>query len=126
MLYNHIKTAFRYLKNHKFYAVSNFGGLTLGFFCFLLLNFYIRSEQNYDRDHGHVFRMLETIQDDNGTVRVSAQSGPQVTLTAKSRFPEVEAATQIFPFGRITVGNDPASLSYEPISVIDRDFFEVF
>jgi putative ABC transport system permease protein len=126
MLVNNLKIAFRYLKTHKFYAISNFGGLTLGFFCFLLLNFYIRSEQSYDREHGNVFRLLETIQDENGVVRVSAQSGPLVGATAEERFPEIEAVTQIMPFGRITVGNDPASRSHEPISAIDRDFFEVF
>lgn len=126
MLVNNLKIAFRYLKTHRFYAISNFGGLTLGFFCFLLLNFYIRSEQNYDRDHGHVFRLLETIQDENGSLRISAQSGPLVGLTAEERFPEIEAVTQIMPFGRVTVGNDPATRTHEPISAIDRDFFEVF
>lgn len=126
MLLTNLKTAFRYLKNHRFYALSNFGGLTLGFFCFLLLNFYIRSEQNYDRDHGYVFRLIETIKDENGSIRASARSGPQLGLRAKEVFPEVEAATQILVAGRLTVGNEPANLSYEQVSTIDRDFFEVF
>lgn len=126
MLTHHLRTAYRYLRNHKFYAVSNFGGLTLGFFCFLLLNFYIRHEQNYDRQHGPVFRLVETIQEENGSNRLSARSGPQVGLKAKEVFPEVEAVTQTLLLGRLTVGNDPASLSYERVSTVDRDFFEVF
>lgn len=126
MLSNNLKIAFRYLKNHKFYAISNFGGLTLGFFCFLLLNFYIRNEKSYDQQHGQVFRLIETMQEENGDLRLSARSGPQVARRAKEIFPEMEAATQVLVFGRVTVGNDPASLSYERISTIDRDFFEVF
>lgn len=126
MLLNNLKIAYRYLKSHKFYALSNLGGLTLGFFCFLLLNFYIRGEQNFDREHGHVFRLVETIKEENGTLRTSARTGPQVGLKAEEIFPEVEAATQILVMGRLTVGNDPSSLSYEPVSSIDRDFFEVF
>lgn len=126
MLLNNLKIALRYLRSHKFYALSNFGGLTLGFFCFLLLNFYIRSEQRFDREHGHVFRLNNTVQEENGRQSISARTGPQVGVRVDEVFPEVEAGTQIMVLGRLTVGNDPAKMSYEQISTIDRDFFEVF
>ncbi len=126
MLTNHLKAAFRYLRNHKFYALTNFGGLTLGFFCFLLLNFYVSSEQQYDREHAGAFRLLQKIVEDNGDLRVSAPVGPRVGSSSKEQIPEVEAATQILEMGRMTVGNDPTNLHYERIFTIDRDFFEVF
>ena len=126
MLLNNLKIAYRYLRSHKFYALSNFGGLTLGFFCFLLLNFYIGSEQRYDRQHGHVFRLNEVVQEENGNIRTSARSGPQLGVKIEEVFPEIEASTQIMVLGRLTVGNEPASMSYEPVTTIDRDFFEVF
>ncbi|PHN01944.1 ABC transporter permease [Flavilitoribacter nigricans] len=126
MLLNNLKIAYRYLRSHKFYALSNFGGLTLGFFCFLLLNFYIRSEQHYDRQHGYVFRLNEIRQVDNGDLRTSARAGAQLGIKVEEVFPEIEASTQIMVLGRLTVGNEPAKMSYEQVSTIDRDFFEVF
>ncbi len=126
MLTNHLKTALRYLKNHKFYTLANFGGLTLGFFCFLLLNFYVSSEQHFDLNHERAFRVLQEIVEDNGTIRESAAVGPRVGLTSQEQIPEIEAVTQILELGRMTVGNDPANLHYESIYTIDRGFFEVF
>lgn len=126
MLLNNLKTAWRYLKGHQFYALSNFGGLTLGFFCFLLLNFYIRSEQSFDRQHGHVFRLNELRQEESGQQRINARTGPQLGEKVEEVFPEIEASTQIMVMGRLTVGNEPAKMSYEQVSTIDRDFFEVF
>ncbi|GJM35666.1 MAG: ABC transporter permease [Saprospiraceae bacterium] len=126
MIVNHLKTAFRYLKNHKFYTLTNFGGLTLGFFCFLLLNFYVSSEQRFDQNHERAYRLLQKIQENTGVQRISAPAGPRVGLTSKEQIPEIEAVSQILELGRVTVGNDPANLNYEHISTINRGFFDVF
>ncbi|MCB9036678.1 MAG: ABC transporter permease [Lewinellaceae bacterium] len=126
MLVNYLKIAFRNLNKQRLFSGINILGLGLGFYCFLLLGIYISSEKNYDRSHGRVFRLLQHIQESEGGERTVATTGPQVGLMAAEQFPEVERVTQILPLGRMTVGNDPANRHYEPISVIDSNFFEVF
>ena len=61
-------TALRYFKTHKTYTAANLLGLTLGFACFLLLNFYVSSEKNFDRQHGHVYRLLQDTKDGQGKI----------------------------------------------------------
>ncbi|MCB0566237.1 MAG: ABC transporter permease [Phaeodactylibacter sp.] len=126
MLFNYLKIALRNLNKQRLLSGINILGLGLGFYCFLLLGFYISTENNYDRSHGRVFRLLQHIHEGEGVERTVATTGPQVGLTVAEQFPEVERVTQILPLGRMTVGNDPANRHYEPISVIDSNFFEVF
>ncbi len=126
MLKNNLKIALRYLANHKSYAAINIIGLTLGFLCFLLLMAYVSSENNFDTQHGHVFRLLRSQPNAQGDQQVFAQLGPQVGYTAKEQFPEIEAAAEIVVLGRMTVGNEPASRGYERITVVDEGFFDVF
>ncbi len=123
---NYFKIAFRNLEKQRFFSGINILGLGLGFYCFLLLGFYISSEKNYDRNHGRVFRLLQHIQEGEGVERTVATTGPQLGLSAAGQFPEVERVTQILALGRLTVGNDPANRQYERFSVIDSNFFEVF
>ncbi|MCB0588026.1 MAG: ABC transporter permease, partial [Phaeodactylibacter sp.] len=126
MLINYLKTAFRNLSKQRLLSGLNILGLGLGLYSFLLLGFYISSEKNYDRSHGRVYRLLQHIQEGEGVERTAATTGPKLGLAAGEQFPEVERVTQILPLGRMTVGNDPANRYYEPISVIDSNFFEVF
>lgn len=123
---NYLKIAFRNLKKQRLFSGINILGLCLGFYCFLLLGFYISSEKNYDRGHGRVFRLLQHIQEEQGAERTVASTGPQLGMAAAEQFPEVERATQLLVLGRLTVGNDPANRQYERISVVDSNFFEVF
>lgn len=126
MLNNYFRSTLRYLLKHKNYTVINLLGLTLGFACFLLLHFYVRSEKNVDRQHGNVYRLLQQITDENGRSRETAIHPPRPGLAAKEQFPEIEATTQLLVFGRLTVGNDPGNRNYERVTTIDPSFFEVF
>lgn len=126
MLNNYLRTGLRYLGKHKTYTVINLLGLTLGFACFLLLNFYVSSEKNFDRQHGHVYRLLQEVKDPSGQSLITAKHPPRTGTGSKEQFPEIEAVTQILVMGRLTVGNDPGNRSYERISSIDPSFFEVF
>ena len=59
------------------YPVVNLLGLTLGFACFLLLNFYVSSEKNFDWQHGHVYRLLQETKDENGEIHHTAVNPPR-------------------------------------------------
>ncbi len=126
MLKSHLKIALRYLLNHKSYALINIIGLTLGFLCFLLLNAYISSEKNFDKQHGNVYRLLQKKEGDNGEVQEIASLGPQIGYASGQQFPEIEAVTEIEVLARVTVGNTPGDRNYERITTIDEDFFNVF
>ena len=122
---NYFKVAYRYLLKNKRYAIVNIGGLTLGFCCFLLLNFYVSSEKNFDSSARGVYRLLQKEQKD-GQVREIATIGPRVGTASKEQFPEIEKVTQLMALGRLTVGNDPANRQYERMTTIDPSFFDVF
>ena len=126
MINNYLRTSLRYLRNHKSYTVVNLLGLTLGFACFLLLNFYVGSEKNFDRQHGNVYRLLQETKDRNGEVALTARNPPRSGTGAREQYPEIEAVTQMLVMGRLTVGNDPGNRNYERMTSIDPSFFEVF
>ncbi len=126
MFANHLKVAFRYLKTHKSFTLVNVFGLTLGFFCYFLLNAYVLKERSFDQNQDQVYRLLQKTTDENGTVREMAQTPPKVGIESKAVFDEIENQTQIFYMGRINVGNAPATLSHQPIAILDDHFLEVF
>lgn len=126
MITNHFKTAFRYLKNHRQFTLINVLGLTFGFYCFFLLNLYVLRESSFDRDQDQVFRLLDKAADANGNIRESAQTAPAVGRNAEKLFDEIEYQTQVIPIGRRNVGNDPETVTHEPICILGVNFSDVF
>ncbi|WP_422082870.1 ABC transporter permease [Ulvibacterium sp.] len=126
MFTNHIKIAFRYLRNHKSFTAVNILGLTLGFFCFFLLNAYVLKETSFDLGQEQVFRLLQKTMDENGTVREMALSPPKVGAESKRLFEEIENQTQILHIGRANFGNDPATMHHQEVAVLDDNFLKVF
>ena len=125
MIKNYFKIAFRYLLNNKRYTMVNLAGLSLGFFCFLLLNFYVSSEKNFDKDVKDTYRLLQRETKD-GNVRQMATIGPRVGRASAEKFPNVQSVTELIELGRLTVGNDPNDRHYERITAIDSSFFNIF
>ncbi|MFT5886434.1 MAG: putative ABC transport system permease protein [Arcticibacterium sp.] len=126
MFQNNLKTAFRYLKNNKQFTIINIIGLTFGFYCFFLLNAYVLRESSFDRQHEQVYRLLELATDENGNVRESASLAPAIARKAKNLFEDIENQTQVVPIGRTDVGNDPETVSHEPIVILCDNFSDVF
>lgn len=126
MIKNHFKIAFRYLKNHQQFAVINITGLTLGFFCFFLLNSYVLKETSFDLKQKGVYRLLQKATDENGSEREVAAIPPKLGIESEVSFDEVEKQTQIMYLGRTTFGNDPANSHHEHHAVLDDNFLRVF
>ncbi|NJB70228.1 putative ABC transport system permease protein [Saonia flava] len=126
MIKNHFKIAFRYLKNHLQFTIINVVGLTLGFFCFFLLNIYVLKETSFDQDQKGVYRLLQKKTEENGTTRELAQTAARVGIEAQSHFNEIESQTQIVPIGRTNVGNNPDNTTHEELAVLDDNFLKVF
>ena len=126
MFLNNLKTAFRYLKNNRQFTIINIIGLTFGFYCFFLLNAYVLREGSFDRQHEHVYRLLEIATDENGNIRESASLAPAIARKAETLFEDIENQTQILPIGRTDVGNDPEMVSHEPVVILCDNFSDVF
>lgn len=126
MFNNHFKVAFRYLKSHPSFTIINILGLTLGFFCFFLLNAYILKETSFDKDQEQVYRLLQKTIDDNGTVRELAQIPPKVGIESKRTFDEIESQTQILFLGRANIGNGPESITHQSFAALDDNFLQIF
>lgn len=125
MFRNYFKIAIRFILNHKKYSLINIVGLSLGFICFLLLNFYVVREKSFDKDLKGVYRLLQIEESVNGN-REMATTGPMVGRTIRTDIPSIEAVTQFMELGRLTVGNDPQNRDYEGITTIDSSFFSIF
>ncbi len=126
MFKNYLKIAFRYLKSRPSFTIINILGLTLGFFCFFLLNAYVLKETSFDKNQKRVYRLLQKTTHENGTVREMAQIAPKVGAEAKRLFKEIENYTQIFYMGRRNVGNDPETVTHQEIAILDDNFLKVF
>ena len=121
-----LKTAFRYLKSHLQFTFINLSGLTLGFFCFFLLNSYVLKETSFDQNQSQVYRLLQKSTDDNGSLREMAAVATRIGTESKLLFEEIENQTQILQIGRTTVGNDPSNAIHEPVAILDENFLQVF
>ncbi len=126
MLKNHFKVAFRYLKSHPSFTIINVLGLTLGFFCFFLLNSYVLKENSFDKNQERVYRLLQKTTDENGEVLETAQAPPKVGVESKELFDEIENQTRIFYMGRRNIGNDPENVTHQEIAILDNSFLQVF
>lgn len=121
-----LKTAFRYLKSHLQFTLVNLLGLTLGFFCFFLLNSYVLKETSFDLQQEQVYRLLQKTTDENGNTHETASTAPKVGSESQLLFDEIEYFTQILQIGRSTVGNDLSTAIHEPVAIIDNNFLKVF
>jgi putative ABC transport system permease protein len=126
MLLINLKTAFRYLKKNLQFTTINIFGLTLGFFCFFLLNSYVLKETSFDLNQKEVYRLLQKSTDENGGLRETAAIAARIGSESKLLFDEIENQTQILEIGRTTIGNDPSNAIHEPVAIMDNNFLRVF
>ena len=85
-----LKTAFRYLKKNLQFTTINIFGLTLGFFCFFLLNSYVLKETSFDDNQKGVYRLLQKSTDENGTTRETAAIAARIGTESNILFDEIE------------------------------------
>jgi putative ABC transport system permease protein len=105
MISNYLKIAWRSLKRQKVFTVINLTGLAIGFACCLLIALFVWHELSYDRFHVYSYRIYGLFQEEvegNG----QARSGPQMALTLKDDFPEIESTMRVIdgvPVRRVLV-----------------------
>lgn len=129
MYLNNLKISLRLLVKNRTFTIVNLAGLTLGFLCFLLLSLYLHDELSFDTFHpdaNHIVRVMQHQQQDDGTVRNIAQVSPLLGAEVATQFEEVEASCRLTAFGRVTLGNDPTTRSYERTWSVSDNYFQFF
>lgn len=129
MLQNYFKTAIRFLLRNRSFSIINIFGLTAGFFSFMLIAFYIHDELSFDmfhRDAARIYRVLQVETKSDGNERIVAPVASRIGAESAQQIPGIESAIRVGMFGRLTMGNEPASRDYEQILVAEPHFFSFF
>ena len=129
MLLNYLRIALRYLLKNRTFSSINIFGLTLGFFCFILIALYLHDELSFDmfhRDAARIYRVLQHEKQQDGTIRSVGPVAAQIATETLKQIPEVEDAVRVSAIGRITMGNDPVNRNYERALTTDANFLTFF
>ena len=129
MMTNNLRIALRYLLKNKTFSIINLFGLTIGFFCFIIIALYLNDELSFDmfhRDSKNIYRVIQQKTETEGQTRVIAPIAARIGIEGANQLPGIKAATRVSALGRITLGNDPASRGYERLLTTDENFFTFF
>jgi putative ABC transport system permease protein len=97
MIRNYLKIALRQLNRQKTYSAIKIGGFALSIAVCILIIFYIRSEESYDRSYpaaNRIYRLVSTVPVEGKPFRNNYMPAP-VAGVYKQNFPEVENAGRI-------------------------------
>ncbi|QOI97662.1 MAG: ABC transporter permease [Flammeovirgaceae bacterium] len=129
MLLNNLKIALRHLVKNRTFTIVNVAGLTLGFLCFILISLYLHDELSFDTFHAdadNIVRIMEHQQQNDGSTRNIAQVSALLGTEADAQFEEIEATCRLSAFGRVTLGNEPGTRSYERTWSVSDNYFQFF
>jgi putative ABC transport system permease protein len=127
MLQNYLKIALRNLLRNKVYSFINIVGLAIGMAVVLLISLYIQDEYSYDRFNRHaneIFRVTETQKQSDGFHLVAVTPSPLATAMKKD-FAEIQQTVRVGQWNGL-VQCDGKNLEPERISIVDKDFFDMF
>jgi putative ABC transport system permease protein len=125
MWQSYFTIAWRALRRDGRYAALNVAGLAIGIAVTLVIALFIDHKLSFDRFHDGADRIYRITQQD-------PRIGPVATVPrglphrVESRFPEVEAATVLFRYGRNAITYDGRTLFIDDRFGVDRHFFDVF
>ena len=125
MWQSYFTIAWRALRRDGRYAALNVAGLATGIAVTLVIALFIDHKLSFDRFHDGADRIYRITQQD-------PRIGPVATVPrglphrVESRFPEVEAATVLFRYGRNAITYDDRTLFIDDRFGVDRHFFDVF
>ena len=130
MLLHNIRNAFRFIKRYSGFAAINISGLTIGFFCCLLIILYVQSELRFDKFHRNGDRIYRVVMEQPGNKVAGSSSDWWVVSPAilkptwESELPEVDlvarTTTSFLTFRHM------GQLIDEEILFVDPEFLDIF
>ncbi len=127
MLRNYLKIAYRNLLKNKVFSLINLAGFSIGFIAAIFIALYVVDELSFDAFHTHadrIYRVTETLQDENGERQVVG-AATQIATAAVESLPELESAVRLTVMGRLTLGYEEFR-DYEEGWFADTNFFQLF
>ncbi len=128
MIKNYFTIALRNILKHKFFAIINILGMTIGVTACLLIMLYISDELSYDKFHSNGDRIYQVGLHGKigGQDIMTANTCPPMAAALVADIPEVEAATRIEGYGQLVMKIADKSFTEERIFYADSNFFEFF
>jgi putative ABC transport system permease protein len=130
MIKNYLKMAFRNLRRHSLTSFINLAGLTVGLTCCLLILVYILHETSYDRynrNADRIYRVTRVFANPDGTPYLHLGTvAPPFGPLLKSDFPDIEAETQLLPYGTVPLRYKEKRFSENDAVFADQYFPKVF
>ena len=124
LAWNYVRTATRFLRRHKGFAVINIVGLTIGMLCFLLIMTWVRNELSYDQFHEKKDRLFMVLtQDRGGSWSTTTYALPPAL---KDGYPEVEDFARVWPWHDSLVRYGDIRFNEHAITLTDPGFFRMF
>jgi len=123
--WSYIRTATRFARRHKGFAVLNIAGLTVGMLSFLLIMTWVRNELSYDRFHEKKDRlfMILSRSGDGPTWNSTTYALPPAL---KAGYPEVEDYARVWPWHDSLVRYGDVRFEEHEITLTDPGFFRMF
>jgi putative ABC transport system permease protein len=126
MFKNYLKVAFRYLANHKGYAVINVLGLGVGVACCILIMLFVKSEWSFDRFHSKANRIYRAWLEEHYQGQVFTNTVTPIPLgpVLQAHLPEVGSTCRVAALNTLVkYGNNTFN---DPVNIVDSSFFDLF
>ena len=124
MFKNYFKTALRFLKHNKLYAIINLFGLSIALAASFIIILYVVNELSYDhfnKSRKQIFRVLNYYPDTKATGTLTPYI---LASTLNEKFPQIEKGINIMSLP-ITINTSNGSISETAIST-ESDIFNIF
>ncbi|MBX2875152.1 MAG: ABC transporter permease [Saprospiraceae bacterium] len=127
MFQHYLKVALRNMFKYKGYTLINLAGLTMGLAICFVLFLWINDERSYDRFHENADRIYRSSWE--ARFGDNEWKTPMVPVplaeTLEREFPEVQAATQLYP-GNMSLQVGADYVREKGFLFVDEDFYDVF
>jgi ABC-type antimicrobial peptide transport system permease subunit len=124
LAWNYFRTASRFLRRHKGFAVLNIAGLTVGMLSFLLIMTWVRNELSYDQFHEKKDSLFLVLTEDQGGSWSTTTYALPPAL--KDGYPEVEDFARVWPWHDSLVRYGDIRFNEHAITLTDPGFFRMF
>jgi len=128
MIRNYIKTAWRNIRNNKFYSVINVAGLTVGLVVGLFILLWVQDELSYDgfnKQAENIYK-ISIVGGTGPTQQIFNNIIAPVATFAKNEIPEVKDAVRIKRRSEVPVTYNDKIFMEANVAFTDPSFFSVF
>jgi putative ABC transport system permease protein len=117
------------MKNHKVYAITNVGGLSVGLAIAFLIVLYIQPELSYDNFHlklDRLFRVSIMYRKEGSIAGDSPEFTPPIGPAMKAEFPEVDGYARVSTLRPAYLSQGDQAFKVEGIAFADSTLFDLF